>query len=114
MNKINYFIATFSSLNSFFAAMKTTKAIIIKYIRSERNAPQDISIEPIINFAVFYPPPGIKCVIIGIKMLSTSDFMSVVAAALIIKAIARPITLYSLKNSINYLIKPIQITCIIL
>jgi len=86
---------------TFFAIMKITNAITIKLINSPKKEPHPMNIGPKVNVAVFHAPPGIKGVITGMIMLSTKDFTNAVAAIPIIKAIAKAITLYSRKNSIN-------------
>ncbi len=86
--------------------IKTTNAMIIKFIKSPRKAPQLINIGPIPNVAVRQAPPGIKGVILGMTMLSTKDFMKAVEAIPMIKAIASGTTLYSKRNSLNSLISP--------
>ena len=50
--------------------IKTTNAIIMKFISSPRKGPQLITMGPIARVAVFQAPPGIKTVIIGMMMLS--------------------------------------------
>ena len=55
--------------------IKTTNAMMIKFINSPRKAPQLINIGPIPNVAVRQAPPGIKGVILGMTMLSTKDFI---------------------------------------
>lgn len=63
-----YLFETFSSLKNFFATINTTNAIITKFITAPRNAPQLITIAPIVNVAVCHAPPGMNGVIIGIIM----------------------------------------------
>jgi hypothetical protein len=105
-NKIyNYFFVTFSSLRAYFEIIKTTKAITIKLIIAPRSDPHFITIGPSVNVAVCHAPPGIKGVMMGITKSSTIDLTSEVAAKPIIKATASPITLYSLRNSLNSFIK---------
>ena len=88
----DYLFSTFSSFSTFLAIIKTTNAIIMKFISSPRKAPQPSTIGPISIVAVLQAPPGIKGVMIGIIMLSTKDFIKAVDAIPIIKAIARGIT----------------------
>lgn len=66
-----------------------------------KNAPHEITIEPRLSVAVCQAPLGMNGVRIGMMMKSTSDFTRPVAAKPIMKAIARGIILYSLRNSLN-------------
>ena len=89
--------------------MKTTKATIIKLINVPRKAPHPITIGPNEKVAVCQAPFGIKGVIIGIIILFTNDCIKLVAATPVMNAIANPTTLYSFKNSLNSVNKPIFI-----
>src|SRR3989338_3222405 len=77
---------------------------MMKFITAARKAPQLIITGPMEKIAVCQAPPGTKGVIRGIIILSTNDFTSVVAAAPMINATARPVTLYSFRNSLNSVI----------
>lgn len=85
----------------YLAIMNTTNAIIMKFSSSPKNAPNLKNIGPICSMNSFQAPPGIKNPTIGIIRLSTNDFTRLVAAAPMMNAIAKAITLYSLKNSMN-------------
>jgi len=98
---------TFSSLRAYFAIRKTTNAITIKLIIAPKSAPQPITIGPKEKVVACQAPPGMNGVMIGITKLSTIDFTNEVAASPIINATANPITLYSLRKSLNSEIKPI-------
>jgi len=103
----NYFFVTFSSFITAFAIKNTTIAIMMKFTSSPMNAPTPQINGPKEKVAVFHAPPGIIGVIVGITILSTSDFMSEVAATPITNAIASPATLYSLMKSLNSLSKSV-------
>lgn len=75
--------------------------MIKKFIKLPRKDPQPRTIGPKDNVAVCHSPPGINEVTIGMIILSTKDFTRAVAATPIMKAIARGITLYSLRKSLN-------------
>ncbi len=106
-NKKVYFFVTFSSLSMNFAIKNITHAMMIKYINAAKNGPQPMPFHTqILKTAVCHAPPGINGVMKGITMLSTRDFTRVFAANAIITAIASPITLYSLRKSLNSLTKP--------
>ena len=79
----------------------TTRAMITKFMIDARRAPQLMTIEPIDNVAVCHCPPGMNGVIMGIIRLFTMDWINVVAEIPIMNAIARGITLYSFRNSLN-------------
>lgn len=86
--------------------MKTTKAIIIKFITSPANAPNFITIGPMLSVASCQAPPGIKGVIKGMIISSTNAFIKAVEATPIINATAKPIILYSLRNCLKSFIIP--------
>ena len=71
---------------------------------ADKNGPQPIPFHiQKDQTAVCQAPPEINGVISGIIILSTKDFTRVLTANPIITAIASPITLYSLRNSLNSL-----------
>ncbi len=86
---------------TFLAIMNTTNAMITKFITAARNAPQLITIGPMENVAACQFPPGMNGVIIGMITLFTNDCIKDVAAIPIMNAIARAITLYSFRKSMN-------------
>lgn len=77
--------------------------MITKLMIAPTNAPHPMTIGPRLTVAVCHAPPGIKGVMIGIMTLSTSDLIRLVAATPMMNATASPITLYSLRNSLNSL-----------
>jgi len=103
---LDYFFVTFSSFNAYFAIKKTTKAIITKLMIAPSKAPQPITMGPIENVAACQAPPGINGVIIGMIRLFTTELIRATEANPIINATASPVTLYSLKNSLNSEIIP--------
>lgn len=57
---------------------------MMKEIRSARNVPQVITIDPRVRLAFCHAPPGIKNVVIGIRIFPTSYLINAVAATPII------------------------------
>lgn len=73
----------------------------MKLITSPINAPNFITIGPRLTVASFQAPPGINGVIRGMIISSTNALIKAVEATPITNAIAKPMTLYSLRNSRN-------------
>jgi len=73
----------------------------MKFTTSPANAPMFQITGPSATVAVFHAPPGINGVTVGITISFTNDLTRAEAATAIINAMANPITLYSLRNSLN-------------
>ena len=79
--------------------MNTTIAIIRKSITFPIKLPTIITIGPSVNVASLQAPPGMKNVIMGIKISATRLETSFPAAPPIITATANPVTPYFERNA---------------